>query len=94
MFPPQGIDMRIIGGAERICETLFPRAGVLSVAGPFYHMTGLLVRAQMNLCLLGFVCLLYSITVAVLVTQDLYGADLDNIYWIAPGHCSPRLCMH
>ena len=94
MSPPQGIDMRCIGGASRIVETLFPRAGVLGIAGPFYHISGFVVRAQLTLFLFSFMCVIYSIIFAVLVTQDLYGADLDIIYWIAPGRCSPLLCMH
>ena len=94
MFPPQGIDMQYIGGADRICETLFPRMGALAVAGPFYHMTGFLVRSRFSVLLLVFMGVLYIITFVVLVTQDLYGADLDDIYWIAPGHCSPLLCMY
>ena len=93
-YVPQIIDMRCIGGANRIVETLFPRAGALGIAGPFYHISGFLVRSHITLFLLGFMCVLYSIAVGVLVAQDLYGADLDTIYWIAPGHCSPLLCMH
>ena len=93
-YVPQSIDMRCIGGANRICETLFPRAGVVGITGPFYHISGFAVRAQNTLFLFGFMCVVYSIVLAVLVTQDLYGADLDTIYWIAPGHCSPLLCMH
>ena len=93
-FPPQGIDMRNIGGANRICETLFPRVGILGVAGPFYHITGFMVHAHHSMILLVFVCVVYIITFAILVTQDLYGADLDTIFWIAPGHRSARLCMY
>ena len=71
---------------------MLPRLPVLGVAGPFFHITGLVVRATSAGLLIAFTLVGYLIMLIVLVTQALDGSEHDTLYWLVPG--AAHSCNH
>ena len=66
---------------------------VLGVVGPFFHITGLMVRTWTTLLLFVVTLAGYFVMLSVVVTQALDGAELDTLYWLVPGAAKSSACV-